>query len=161
MRFETPKRETVSSDEILAFVRAHRLAVVATVSDDGLPEAALMGIAVMPDGRIVFDTVTSSRKYANLRRRHRVALVVGWEREITVQLEGTAEDPTGADLERCKDAYFTADPDGRIREAWSDIAYVAVRVTWMRYSDYNAGGAGIVERYVSEERPNALRREEN
>ena len=58
----------MSPEAILTFVRAYRLAVVATVSDEGLPEAALMG-----------------------------------------------------------------------------IVDVAVRITWMRYSDYNAGGDGIVE----------------
>jgi pyridoxine/pyridoxamine 5'-phosphate oxidase len=135
----------MSPQEILAFVHAHPLAIVATVSDDNVPEAALVGIAVMPDARIIFDTLKGSRKYSNLRHQDRVALVVGWEHEITVQLEGCAREPHGVDLERCKDAYFAVFPNGREREAWPDIAYIAVRVTWMRYSDYNGGGAGIIE----------------
>jgi pyridoxine/pyridoxamine 5'-phosphate oxidase len=134
----------MSPENIFEFVRSHRLAVVATISDDGKPEAALMGIAMMPDRRIIFDTLKNSRKYLNLRHTRAVALVVGWERETTVQLEGLAQQPTGVDLERCKDAYFAAYPDGRERQAWPDIAYLAVRITWMRYSDYSAGGR-IVE----------------
>ena len=135
----------MTPEDIFTFVRAHELAIVATVSDNNSPEAALMGIAVTPDARIVFDTVKGSRKYANLRHENRVALVVGWEHEITVQLEGCAEEPDGVDLQRCKEAYFAVFPDGREREAWPEIAYIAVRVTWMRYSDYNRGGAGVIE----------------
>lgn len=101
---------------ILDFVRARRLAVVATVADDDSPQAALVGIAVTNDGRVVFDTVTGSRKYANLRRHKKTAIVVGWEDEVTVQLEGIGEEPTGADLAYCKDAYFDAHPDGRERQ---------------------------------------------
>jgi general stress protein 26 len=135
----------MNPEGILDFVRARRLAVVATVSESGMPEAALMGIAVTSDERIVFDTVKSSRKYANLCARNGIALVVGWEEEITVQLEGIAEEPTGIDLEFCKDAYFVAHPDGRERQDWPDIAYIAVRLTWMRYCDYGVSGIGIVE----------------
>ena len=134
---------------ILDFVRARRLAVVATVAGDDSPQAALVGIAVTNDGHIVFDTVTGSRKYANLRRHKKTAIVVGWEDEVTVQLEGIGEEPTGADLAYCKDAYFDAHPDGRERQDWPDIAYIAVRLTWMRYCDYGATGSGIVEHNVS------------
>lgn len=132
-------------EDVLNFVRARRLAVLATVSDDGSPEAALMGIAMMPDKRIVFDTVRGSRKYANLRREKRIAIVVGWNDEITVQLEGVAEEPSDADLDQCKDAYFKVYPEGRERAAWPDIVYVAVRLTWIRYCDYNAYGPGVIE----------------
>jgi pyridoxine/pyridoxamine 5'-phosphate oxidase len=135
----------MSPEEMLDFVRAHPLAVVATVAEDGSPEAALMGIAMTADARVVFDTVKGSRKYANLRREKRVALVVGWESEITVQLEGIAEEPVGFDLEGCKAAYFGAYPEGREREAWPEIVYIAVRLTWMRFSDYSPGGAGVIE----------------
>ena len=138
------KRE-MSLEKILDFVRARRLAVIATVSDDGMPEAALMGIAMTPDGRVIFDTLKSSRKYSNLRSRNGIALAVGWERETTVQLQGVAEEPTGVDLERCKDAYFAVYPEGRERQAWPGIAYISVRITWMRYSDYGAGGSSVVE----------------
>jgi general stress protein 26 len=108
---------TMTPDGIFAFVRSHRLAVLATVSEDGLPEAALMGFAMTRDGQIVLDTSRESRKFENLRRRSDVALVVGLEDEVTVQLEGRAHEPTGNELARCKAAYFEAFPDGREREA--------------------------------------------
>jgi pyridoxine/pyridoxamine 5'-phosphate oxidase len=135
----------MNPEGILDFIRTRRLAVVATVSDNGLPEAALVGIAVTNDERIVFDTVKGSRKYANLRRRIGIALVVGWEDEVTVQLEGIGEEPTGIDLAYCKEAYFVAHPNGRERQDWPDIAYIAMRITWMRYCDYAVDGVGVVE----------------
>jgi pyridoxine/pyridoxamine 5'-phosphate oxidase len=135
----------VTAENVLEFVRTQRLAVLATTSGDDLPQAALMGIAVTADARIVFDTSKNSRKYENLRKHKNVALVAGWTGEITVQIEGVVEDVTGDDLERRKAAYFAVYPEGRERQAWPDIGYVVVRITWMRYCDYNAGGNGIVE----------------
>jgi hypothetical protein len=45
----------------------------------------LVGIAVTPELQIVFDTVTASRKFANIGPDPRVAFVMGWQGEITVQ----------------------------------------------------------------------------
>ena len=145
MRTTRPSADGMNLEDVLNFVRAQRLAVVATVSEDGSPEAALMGIVTMPDARIIFDTVKRSRKYSNLRKEKRIAIVVGWNDEITAQLEGVADEPADSDLDRCKDAYFTFYPEGRVREAWPDIAYIGVRLSWIRYCDYNVGGVGVIE----------------
>lgn len=77
---------------LIQYVRARRLAVLATLSADGHPQAAVVGIAATDAGDLVFDTTRGSRKFANLSRQPRVALVVGvdWGDEQTVQLEGTA-----------------------------------------------------------------------
>ena len=77
-----------------AFLCQHRLAVLSTVRD-GAPQAALVGIAVTDGLEIVFDTVTGSRKYANLLADPRVALVAGWDYGKTIQVEGTADLPPG------------------------------------------------------------------
>jgi hypothetical protein len=119
---------------LLAFLRKHRFAVASTVRD-GAPQAALVGIAVTDTLDIVFDTVTSSRKYANVLADPRIALVAGWDYGQTVQVEGVADLPSGEVLAACKDAYFAVWPDGR--ERWPDIAYVRVRPRWARFSDYS------------------------
>jgi hypothetical protein len=82
-----------------------------------------------------------SRKAQNLRRDPRIAFVVGWDEEQTVQLEGVADEPTGAELARIKRTYFDAFPDGPEREQWPDITYFRARLSWARYSDFRAGGA--------------------
>jgi general stress protein 26 len=122
--------------EMYAFLRGHRLAVISTVNAAS-PQASLIGIAVTESLEIIFDTVSTSRKYANLRADPRVALVIGWEAEQTVQFEGIAELLSGKALEACKPDYFAAWPDGCERERWPDIAYVRVRPRWLRYSDFS------------------------
>lgn len=130
---------------LVQFVRARRLAVLATTTADGYPQAAVVGIAATDAGDLVFDTTRSSRKFANLCRQPRVALVVGfdWGDEQTVQLEGTAaeigqDDPAVA-------AYYEQFPSGRERAEWPDIVHVRVRPDWGRYSDFRPGSSGVQE----------------
>ncbi len=130
--------------ELLAFVRRHRYAVQASTAADGGPQAAVVGIAVSDRFEIVFDTLDTSRKLQNLRKNPKIALVVGWDEEQTAQLEGVADEPTGAELERLKRVYFEAFPDGPQRELWPGITYVRVRLSWARYSDFRPGG-GVTE----------------
>lgn len=132
-------------DALVRFGRARGLAVLATTAADGRPQAAVVGIAVTDDGDIVFDTTRTSRKFANLSRQPRVALVIGfdWSDEQTVQLEGTAaeipqEDPGVA-------AYYKQFPAGRQRAAWPGIVYVRVHPDWGRYSDYRPETFGTQE----------------
>jgi PPOX class probable F420-dependent enzyme len=134
----------VTRDELLALLRRHRLCVQASVSATGAPQAAVVGYAVSDGLEIVFDTLGTTRKAVNLRRDPRVALVVGWDEEQTVQLEGVADEPAGEELQRLKAVYFAAWPDGVERERWEGITYVRVRPTWARYSDFRPGG-GVVE----------------
>jgi pyridoxine/pyridoxamine 5'-phosphate oxidase len=113
-------------------IARHRLAVLSTVHADGSRQAALSGIALHQAREIVFDTSSQSRKYANLRASPAVALVVGWQGETTVQIEGLAREPAGNELERVKASYFAAWPDGRMREHSPTIAYVLITPTWVR-----------------------------
>jgi len=129
---------------LLPFLRQHRLAVVSTVRG-GAPQAAVVGIAVTETLDIVFDTLSTSRKYANLTADPRVALVIGWDAEQTVQIEGVADLPSGEGLAACKQAYFAVWPDGRARETWPAIAYVRVRPRWLRFSDYGKAPPWIEE----------------
>jgi pyridoxine/pyridoxamine 5'-phosphate oxidase len=65
-------------EQLVEFVGQGGLAVVGTRNADGEPEAALVGVAATAEGEIVFDTLTSSRKYRNINSHPRVALVIGW-----------------------------------------------------------------------------------
>jgi pyridoxine/pyridoxamine 5'-phosphate oxidase len=128
----------VTRAELVGFLREHELGVVSTVSPSGAPEAALVGIAVSDDLELVFDTLSTTRKVANLRANPRVAIVVGgWgDREITAQLEGIADEAVD---DRLRDVYYAAYPDGRARASWANLILVRVRVTWARYSDFHTG----------------------
>lgn len=126
-------------EEIYEFVRAQGMAVVATVTKSGLPEAALVAIAVNRDLELVFDTVRTSRKYANLEANPAVAIVVGFESqvEVTLQYEGIADEPYGDEMNRYREMYFDRWPDGRARLSWPDIVHIRVRPSWVRFSDFN------------------------
>jgi pyridoxine/pyridoxamine 5'-phosphate oxidase len=127
------------------FMVRHKLGVISSIGPDGTPQSALVGVATTPDLEVVFDTVKSSRKYGNLVARPRCSLVIGWSGEQTVQFEGVAEEPTGAELERLQRVYFEAWPDGPARLSWQGITYFVVRPRWIRYSDFAQNPPLIVE----------------
>jgi pyridoxine/pyridoxamine 5'-phosphate oxidase len=130
--------------ELVALLRRFRLGVVSTVSASGQPQAATVGIAIGDELELVFDTLATTRKFANLVREPRVAVVLG-EGELTVQLEGRADVPTGAELARVQAIYFAAWPDGRDRASWANITWVRIRPTWLRVSDFAANPPAIRE----------------
>jgi pyridoxine/pyridoxamine 5'-phosphate oxidase len=130
----------MNSAELLGFLRQHRNAVQASTALSGAPQAAVIGIAVTDELELVFDTLGTTRKAQNLRRDPRIALVVGWDDEQTVQLEGMADEPTGDELARLKRVYFARFPDGPARESWPHITYFRVRIHWAVYSDFRPGG---------------------
>jgi hypothetical protein len=131
---------SVTRDQLLRFLQAQRLGIVASISPAGDPQSAVVGIAVTDQLEIVFDTLSSTRKCENLRRLPKISVVAGWDQEITVQYEGVADEPSGSELERLKTCYFGAYPDGVERQRWEGITYFRIRPTWIRYSDFNAGG---------------------
>ena len=123
--------------EVYKFMAAHKLGVLGYVSALGAPRSALVGIGVTPELEIVFDTVSSSRKYTDLTVNPAASFVVGWEGEVTVQLEGQAFQPAGAELARYQQVYFAAYPDGPDRLSWPGITYFVVRPQWIRFSDFD------------------------
>jgi hypothetical protein len=131
--------------ELIAFLRRYKLAVQASVAADGSPQAAVVGIAVSDQLEIIFDTLEATRKCVNLRADARIALVIGWDDAITVQLQGTVDFPEGAELERIRACYFVPYPDGRERLAWPGITHARVRPSWLRYSDFTREPAQILE----------------
>lgn len=129
-------------------MRTQRLAVEASCASGGALQAALVGIAVTDAFEIVFDTLATTRKAQNLRASPRVAFVLGgWSTgdERTIQFEGIADEPVGAELERIKAAYFSKWPDGRTRASWPGLTYFRVRPTWIRFSDFNEAPPLIIE----------------
>ena len=138
----------MDTTRFLDFIKSQRWAVEATVTEDGTPQAALIGIAVTDRLEVVFDTVASTRKLANLRTNPRIALVIGgWSDgdPRTLQYDGVADFPSGAELERVRAAYFAAFPDGPTRLAWPGITYVRVTPTWLRLSDYTVTPPSFLE----------------
>ena len=144
----------IRRNELLEFMRSYPLVTAATISPDGAPQAAILGVAANDELELVFDTVDNSRKFRNVQRDGRVAVVFGAaggyksgsHDERTLQYEGRADIPSGEELKRVQEEiYFKQFPDGRARLKWEHITYVHVRPTWIRYSNYNEGPPEIVE----------------
>jgi hypothetical protein len=138
----------LSRAQLLHFLRQHRLAVQASVAATGGVQAAVVGIAVSDSFEVVFDTLETTRKIRNLGKDPRIALVIGGMlegEEQSVQYEGIADRPTGAELASLQELYFRAFPDGRDRLSWPGLTYVRVRPRWLRFSDYRADPPMILE----------------
>jgi pyridoxine/pyridoxamine 5'-phosphate oxidase len=126
---------------ILEYLRAHRLAVVSSLSASGGPQSALVGVAVTDALEIVFDTISTSRKHANLAADPRAAVTFSGPGEQTLQYEGRA---IGVDLDdevdrHYRETYYAAWPECRPHRAWPNIAYWRIVPAWIRYSDYDRG----------------------
>lgn len=125
----------MTKDFLIQFIQRHRLAVVSTTSGEQ-PEAAVVGIAVTPELGIVFDTVRSSRKYANLISHPKVAVTI-WKGDQTVQFEGEAVELKGAADDAYREVYYAVFPEGRERtRTWEGLVHFLVRPRWIRYSNF-------------------------
>ena len=136
---------SLTREELYDFIRGRRYGVVASRAEDGAPQSALVGIAVSPSLEIYFDTLAGTRKAQNLRRDPRVSLVIGWDDETSVQLDGIADEPKDDGLAALKAIYFAAWPDGPTRESWPGITWFRVRPRWARFSDFNRAHDAVRE----------------
>jgi hypothetical protein len=119
------------------FMKRARYGVISSLAPDKTPQSALVGVAVTPDLEIVFDTLAKTRKYANLSAHPACSVALWWGGEQAVQMDGIAFEPKGSALDRYRDAYFVAWPDGRDRLAWAGITHFVVQPRWIRAIDYD------------------------
>jgi Pyridoxamine 5'-phosphate oxidase len=133
--------ETFGKPEMLAYMRRHRVAVVATIGPDGGPQSALVGVGSTYALEVVFDTLSTTRKHANLQRDRRIAVTFTGPGEQTLQYEGVAlpVSVASAEDEVYRQAYYEAWPEGRQYVRWQNLVYWRVTPRWARYSDYDRG----------------------
>lgn len=130
---------------ISGFIQRHFIAVISTVTGGGVPEAAVIEFGNTENLELIFDTFSTYRKYRNLKKNSRVAFVIGWDENITVQYEGEANELSGEELKRYKELYFRKNPKARKWETRPDVRYFKVRPSWIRYSDLNVNPWNIYE----------------
>lgn len=123
-------------ERIFRFILQCKLGVLGTVTPDGKPQSALIGIAVTPELEVIFDTVRESRKARNLGSAPDCSLSVGWAAEQTVQYEGRAAEIQECERPRLQETYFRTWPECRDHLRWPDVVYFVVRPRWIRFSDY-------------------------
>ena len=134
----------MTRSELLDFMRQSPYWIEVTVAPTGASQAAVVGVVVTDELELFFDTLKTTRKYRNLRRDPRMAFVM-WNGECSIQYEGMASEPQDESLARLKGLYFKTFRDGPTRERQPDIAYVRVRPTWLRFSDFGGDAPRIAE----------------
>lgn len=116
------------------FISKRKLGVIATVTSDGKPAAAVMEVAVTPELEFIFDTANTTRKYANLRANPHVAFAFGWEEWDTVQYEGIAQELSGKEREKYRKVFLEKHPDAKKWDTLPETTYFKVFPTWIRYT---------------------------
>src|SRR6266436_4612421 len=91
---------------ILDFLRQHQECVLATIGQDGRPQAAVVGYSENEMAELMFGTEDFTRKFKNLKRDSRVAVVVGFEGTLSLQYEGVARQLSGVELVERQKAHF-------------------------------------------------------
>ncbi|KKR93313.1 MAG: hypothetical protein UU41_C0020G0003 [Candidatus Roizmanbacteria bacterium GW2011_GWA1_41_13] len=130
---------------ILDFIKKQKLAVISTVGIDNKPESAVLEFGETEELELIFDTLTSSRKYKNLQTNKNVSFVVGWDENITVQYEGIAEEVKEKMQKRYQQAYWNKNPKAQRWESTEGITYFKVAPKWIRYSDLNKNPWDVFE----------------
>ena len=128
---------------IVAFVREQERAIVATVTPDGAPEAALVGIAALDDGTLIFNAPTAARKIANLQATGRVAVVVGAVGPVSVQIEGDAVITEGDEKAHYADEFENQCPGTRSRYPGYEV--IVIRPDWARVYDVSHKPPLVIE----------------
>jgi hypothetical protein len=131
-----PRGFEAARDELLRLTRQRYIATLATASPEIQPQAAPMRYAVTDDFEIVMGTLQTSRKYANLQRNPKVAVLV-WDSLFSIQIDGIFDQPGGLDLERLRDFFANEQPlEARIRAGRPAHLFFRIRPLWARYSDF-------------------------
>jgi hypothetical protein len=135
----------VDRAEMIAFVRRHGLALVATRGPSGTAQTSRFAVAITDRSEFVLEISKHSQKYANLVGFPQVALKVGADEPITVESEGIADVLTGAERNRCLRFFFQQFPAGRERAAEPDITHVRIQPRWIRVKDLSPESFGVRE----------------
>lgn len=122
------------AETLARFATAQAGAVISTLPAEGThPESAWVNIAVLDDGRFVFEANQRSRKAANLRARPEAALVLVDGAAHEFQLEAQAEILQGQQEQDARAALKAAHPDAGGDPA--KVIVVALRIGWARWVD--------------------------
>ncbi len=121
--------------EIFDFIKDQKLAVISTVDENSVPESAIVEFGEYGEFNLVIDTFTHSRKYQNLIKNSEAAFVIGWDDDITIQINATTHLLEGEELNQAKESYFAKNPRAKKWDNREEVAYFGFMPKWIRYSD--------------------------
>ncbi len=133
--------ETERKKLVLDYISKERVGVVSTISGNGSPEAAALIISQKSNLELIFQTPNTSRKYTNLKRNPRVAIVFGFDTDefVTVQHEGIAREASPDEFDQLAAVHQAKSPQFAKYGRLPENKFFVVKPTWVRYWDFNSG----------------------
>lgn len=123
--------------KILEFLKSHHLGVLATVSPESKPDAALIGYKAKENFEIWFSTPDSSRKNHNLTTNSNVSFVVGWEKGKTIQFQGNTKELSEEEVKEFKLSDLSEVPTITKYINQERVIYYKISPIRIYYSDYS------------------------
>lgn len=117
------------------FIKQHRLACLATVTTEGLPECSVVGFSESENMELYIGSYDSSRKAHNLKFNPKVALVIGWEGGQTVQYEGVAEEVPADKLQEVVEKHLEKMPTAAKYVRHQEEKFYKIKPVWVRYTE--------------------------
>jgi nitroimidazol reductase NimA-like FMN-containing flavoprotein (pyridoxamine 5'-phosphate oxidase superfamily) len=123
---------SLTKQDAATFLEARIFCVIATVNDQGRPEAAFVAYSSNNDLEMIIGTSNSSRKYANILQNSAVALVIA-DTAGEIQYEGKAEVITSQDYESlmAKGRFKKLSGFDKYRDDPTQV-YLRIQPTWLR-----------------------------
>lgn len=118
---------------------------IGTININGDPEAAYVGFGEKDDLSLIFGADSTSRKFKNIEKKPKVALVFGDNEAITIQYEGSASTLKGKELETYQELYFKKIPSALQYKDAENQVFLKIIPHWIRYTDYNKDPEEIFE----------------
>jgi uncharacterized pyridoxamine 5'-phosphate oxidase family protein len=143
----------ITKSDVLAFLKKHKTASIATVTLGGKPECATLYYGIDDHFNFYFPTGTLSRKFKNIQKNPNVSLAVtDVDRLTTVQMEGTAQAVFSSKKDRQIIRTLSKPLSPTISEIlnslWDPVppvikmkngllAILQVKIKWIRYADFS------------------------
>jgi uncharacterized protein YhbP (UPF0306 family) len=124
-----------TKEQIYDFLASYQTGVLATISESGLPSAAIVGFGLTKELELLIGTNVSTRKYKNLRANPHVAFAVGGETAETVQFEGIARELGPDELQLVRDNYWQKNPHAEVYHQNPGERNFILTPTWIRYTN--------------------------
>jgi uncharacterized protein len=141
--------------QIKQFLAAHTTLTLATLAEDGRPQAAPIFFAEMADLSLIFISEQKVRHSQNVARDGRVAATIyadgqQWQTIQGLQVEGTCAALSGEEAEAARAIYLAKYPfiaeDKFLAGMLSQITFYKISPTWLRLID-NSQGFGHKEEW--------------
>lgn len=130
------------------FLTAHTTLTLATLTEDGRPQAAALFYAEMSDLSLIFISEQRVGHSQNIARDGRVAVTIyadgqQWQAIRGVQLEGHCLALSGEAAQSARAAYLAKYPfiaaDERLAKMLAQVTFYQITPTWLRLIDNSLG----------------------